>query len=268
MNVNRSNYYAYVKAQAIKAEKPQEAIETELKNLFDQHKENYGSRRLLAQLKMKGFKVGRYRVRTLMKKHDLVVKQKLRFKKTTDSQHQNPIAENVLDRQFEVTKPNEVWTTDITYLWTNQGWLYIAIVVDLFSRQIIGWSIQDHMKTSLCINALQMAWFRRGCPKGVLHHSDRGSQYASEEYRNLLKTCQMTQSMSRKGNCWDNSPTERVFRTLKSEWLSRFNFQTKAEAEKEVWSYVSYYNCDRAHSKLGYLSPMAFEEQYDLMKAS
>lgn len=203
-----------------------------------------------------------------MKKHDLAVKQKRRFKLTTDSRHNEPVADNVLDRRFDVKQPNQVWTTDITYLWTNEGWLYLAVVVDLFSRQVIGWSVQEHMRTSLCLEALNMAWFRRKRPEGVLHHSDRGSQYASDEYRRQLKDYAMTQSMSRKGNCWDNSPTERVFRTLKSEWLSRFNFQTKSQTKKEVWHYISYYNSQRIHSTLDYQTPMAYEEQYCLREVA
>ncbi len=266
--VDRSYYYEYI---GKKDQRPSEAvslIEDRLKDLFNKHKENYGSRRLMKALNDEVFIIGRYKVRSLMRKHNLVVKRKYRFKVTTDNQHNEPVADNILNRNFHVKQPNHVWTTDITYLWTNQGWLYLAIVVDLFSRQIIGWSIQEHMRTSLCIDALKMAWFRRKYPEGVLHHSDRGSQYASQEYRKQLKDYNMTQSMSRKGNCWDNSPTERVFRTLKSEWLNRFNFQTKTEAIKEVWNYICYYNCDRIHSALGYQTPMSYEQQNILSEVS
>ncbi|MDE1465810.1 IS3 family transposase, partial [Spartinivicinus poritis] len=196
------------------------------------------------------------------------VKIKAKYKITTDSKHEQPIADNILDRQFNVSAANKVWTTDITYVWTNQGWLYLAIVVDLYSRQIIGWSVQDHMRTQLCLDALTMAWQRRLPAHGIIHHSDRGSQYASEEYRNQLKRYNMTQSMSRKGNCWDNSPTERVFRTLKSEWLHRFRFQTKHEARQAIWDYITYYNSERKHSALNYQTPMEFERAHQLKKAS
>lgn len=268
LEVNRSYYYEYLSVYLMQTDTVISPLEQQLIKLFELHNENYGTRRLVIELKKQGFEVGRYRVRSLMKKHHLFVKQKYRFKVTTDSNHHSPIAENLLNREFEVDRANKVWTTDITYLWTNQGWLYLAVVIDLFSRQIIGWSVQDHMCTSLCLDALKMAWFRRKCPDGVMHHSDRGSQYASLEYRNQLSDYNMIQSMSRKGNCWDNSPTERVFRTLKSEWLNRFNFQTKAEAIKEVWYYIGYYNSERIHSTLKYQTPMAFEKQYFLREVS
>jgi putative transposase len=259
MKVNRSYYYAVVNNQQVVKNDNVKSVETRLEALFHLHRQNYGSRRLTKALCEEGFEIGRYRVRKLMKKHNLQVKQKLRYKNTTDSAHDLKICDNLLDRKFSPDVINQVWTTDITYIWTAQGWLYLAIVVDLFSRKIIGWSVQDHMRTSLCKEALTMAWWRRKRPKEVLHHSDRGSQYASIEYRQLLEDYGMKQSMSRKGNCWDNSPTERVFRTLKSEWLNRFSFKTKAEAKGAVWDYISYYNVDRIHSTLGYVSPAQFE---------
>jgi putative transposase len=259
MKVNRSYYYAVIKNQKVAVNEAVKRVETRLETLFHQHKQNYGSRRLSKALREEGFEIGRYRVRKLMKKLELFVVQKLRYKNTTDSNHDLAICDNLLDRKFQVERANQVWTTDITYIWTAQGWLYLAIVVDLFSRKIIGWSVQDHMRTSLCKEALTMAWWRRKRPKAVMHHSDRGSQYASLEYRQLLEDYGMTQSMSRKGNCWDNSPTERVFRTLKSEWLNRFSFKTKTEAKAAVWDYISYYNVDRIHSTLGYVSPVQFE---------
>lgn len=259
MQVNRSYYYEFVKNKQNQIDVELEKLKIRLRVLFETHKQNYGSRRLMKALQAEGFKIGRYRVRKLMKSIGLFVKQRLRYKNTTDSNHDWQVAENLLDRNFQPEKPNQIWTTDITYVWTVQGWLYLAIVVDLFSRKIIGWATQDYMRTSLCKEALLMAWGRRKQPQGVMHHSDRGSQYASKEYRQLLTDCGMTQSMSRKGNCWDNSPTERVFRTLKSEWLSRFIFKTKAEARAAVWNYISYYNVDRIHSTLGYVSPAQFE---------
>lgn len=259
MQVSRSHYYNCVKVKQNQIDENQVRLENRIKALFEKHKQNYGSRRLMKALREEGFEIGRYRVRKLMKKLNLFVKQKLRYKNTTDSDHDLRICENLLDRKFQPEQPNQVWTTDITYIWTAQGFLYLAIVVDLFSRKIIGWSVQDHMRTSLCKDALTMAWWRRKQPKKVMHHSDRGSQYASHEYRQLLTDYGMTQSMSRKGNCWDNSPTERVFRTLKSEWLDRFAFKTRAEAKAAIWDYITYYNVDRIHSTLGYVTPAQFE---------
>lgn len=259
LKVNRSHYYGFIKNNENQTNINLVAIVARLKALFHQHRKNYGSRRLSTALRAEGFQVGRYRVRQLMKNNGLAVAQKRRYKNTTASAHDLAVCGNLLDRQFSPEAANQVWTTDITYIWTAQGFLYLAVVVDLFSRKIIGWSVADHLRTSLCKDALTMAWWRRKRPKNVLHHSDRGSQYASHDYRQLLEKYGMTQSMSRKGNCWDNSPTERVFRTLKSEWLDRFGFKTKDEAEAAVWDYISYYNVDRIHSTLGYVSPAQFE---------
>jgi transposase InsO family protein len=162
-------------------------------------------------LQKQGVTIGRFKTRRLMRELKLQARYPKRLKVTTDSNHNESISPNQLDRQFQVAKPNQVWTTDITYVWTLQGWLYVAVVIDLFSRQVVGWAIGDHMRTSLCINALQMAFWRRKPPPGLLHHSDRGGQYASRDYRQHLAVMTMEQSMSRKGNCWDNSPTERFF---------------------------------------------------------
>ena len=165
-----------------------------------------------------------------------------RFKVTTESDHNEAISPNLLNRQFDVAAPNKVWTTDITYVWTLEGWLYVAIVIDLFSRQVVGWSIADHMRTSLCVNALQMAFWRRKPEPGLVHHSDRGSQYASHEYRSHLGIMKMQQSMSRKGDCWDNAPTERFFRSLKHEQLNYEKFKTKEAAKLSIIDYLAFYN--------------------------
>ncbi|WP_228125224.1 IS3 family transposase [Candidatus Methylospira mobilis] len=173
------------------------------------------------------------------------------------------LSPNRFDRQFQVAKPNRVWTTDITYVWTLQGWLYVAVVIDLFSRQVVGWAIDDHMRTSLCVKALQMAFWRRKPPPGLLHHhSDRGSQYASREYRRHLEVMKMEQSMSRKGNCWDNSPTERFFRSLKHEQLNYEKFKTQEAAKLSVIDYLAFYNGRRSHSILGYQTPLEFEREF------
>ena len=197
-----------------------------------------------------------------MKKLGLKPRYPKRFKVTTDSRHNNMISPNLLDRKFEVMAPNKVWTTDITYVWTLEGWLYVAIVLDLFSRQIVGWSIDDPMRTSLCTHALQMAFWRRKPEPGLVHHSDRSSQYASEEYRNHLNIMQMVQSMSRKGNCWDNAPTERFFRSLKYEQLNYEKFKTKEVAKLSIIDYITFYNGRRVHSKLDYQTPLDFEREF------
>jgi putative transposase len=185
-----------------------------------------------------------------------------RYKATTESDHREAVAPNLLDRQFTVDQPNQVWTTDISCVWTLAGWIYVAVVMDLFSRQIVGWAIDNHMRASLCVSALQMAFGRRKPGAGLLHHSDRGSQYASREYREHLTVMKMRQSMSRKGNCWDNAPTERFFRSLKYEQLNYEKFRTQEAVQLSVIDYVAYYNGNRAHSTLGYQSPLQFEREF------
>jgi putative transposase len=263
MEVSTSAYYAWTKQPEISEKTVQTTrLEAKVHELFDEFRQSYGSRRLSDELRKAGFAIGRYQTRTLMKRLGLQVRYPKKFKVTTDSNHNEAISPNRLNRKFDVIAPNKVWTTDITYVWTLEGWLYVAIVMDLFSRQIVGWAIDDHMRTSLCTSALQMAYWRRKPAPGLLHHSDRGSQYASDEYRKQLKIMKMTQSMSRKGNCWDNSPTERFFRSMKYEQLNYERFKTKEHAKLSVIDYLAFYNGKRSHSKLGYQSPIIFEREF------
>lgn len=262
MQASRSGFYDYLKRQQrTEICYDQVNLEVRLKEIFAASKQSYGSRRLTKKLQKEGFVVGRFRVRRLMLKFGLRCKQRRRFKVTTDSQHSNPVAPNVLARQFDVTAPNKAWCTDITYVWTLEGWLYLAAVIDLYSRQVIGWSIGQHMTTELVENALLMAIWRRRPASGLLHHSDRGSQYTSRAYQELLEQHQMVVSMSRKGNCWDNSPMERFFGSLKSERLDHCRFMTRDQAHIEILDYITYYNTDRLHSALDYMSPVEFENQ-------
>jgi transposase InsO family protein len=204
MLVSTSAFYAWNKAPEDTDKKVlQKQLEAKAIQLFDENKKVYGSRRLSEAFIKEDIQVGRYKAKHLMKKLGLKPRYPKRFKVTTDSEHNDAISPNLLDRQFDVAAPNKVWTTDITYVWTLEGWLYVAIVIDLFSRQVVGWSIDDHMRTSLCVNALQMAFWRR--------KPEPGSQYASHEYRGHLGIMKMQQSMSRKGNCWDNCvPRRRI----------------------------------------------------------
>ncbi len=214
-----------------------------------------------------GHQIGRFKVRRIMHQMDLKAKTPRRFKLTTDSGHSLPVASNILNRNFDVDAPNRVWTADISYVWTYEGWLYLAIVMDLFSRQIVGWSMDKRMKKQLVLDALATAYWQRKPSEGLLHHSDRGSQYACHEYQKQLTHYGMTASMSRKGNCWDNAPTERFFRSLKSERLTACRFATRNQAKNEILDYITYYNSIRLHSTLGYLSPMAYEKER-LLKAA
>jgi transposase InsO family protein len=263
MAVSSSAYYAWCQsAQKCTNAEQDRVLAKKLRQLFDDSRGVYGSRRLTNILKTQGIQVGRYKVRRLMQDLNLVAKYPKRVKVTTDSRHSESISPNKLDRKFSVSQPNQIWTTDITYVWTLQGWLYVAVVIDLFSRQVVGWAMDNHMKTSLCVSALQMAFWRRKPAQGLLHHSDRGSQYASKEYREHLAIMGMQQSMSRKGNCWDNAPTERFFRSLKYEQLHYERFRTVAEAKLSIIDYLAFYNGKRIHSTLGYKSPLIFERDF------
>jgi putative transposase len=219
----------------------------------------YGSPRMVRELRQRGYAASKGRVERLMRLHGIRARHKRRYRITTDSKHGLPVAPNLLDRNFEPAMPNQVWTADITYLWTDEGWLYLAIVLDLFNREVIGWSIKPRMTTDLITDALTMAWFRRRPAAGVMHHSDRGSQYASQAYQRKLAEFGMICSMSRKGNCWDNSPTESWFNSFKNERYHGKRYATHAEMEAISFEYIEvFYNRKRQHSTLGYQSPIQF----------
>ncbi len=232
------------------------AIHAELKGA-------YGSPRMLRELRNRGFSASKARVERLMHDHNIRARHKRRYKATTDSKHNLPVARNLLDRQFAPSAPNQVWTSDITYLWTDEGWMYLAIVLDLFNREVVGWSLKPRMKTDLVTDALKMAWFRRRPPAGLMHHSDRGSQYASHDFQALLTEYKMICSMSRKGNCWDNAPTESWFNSFKNERIFGRRFQTRAEVRDVSFEYIEvFYNRKRQHSSLRYLSPNKFLQNW------
>jgi putative transposase len=263
MKVSRSGFYDYLhRFNCGTNDNPEKAaLTTRVHEIFKEHRSKYGSRRIMKQLNEEGYDVGRDKVRRIMKLLGLKAKICRRFKVTTDSRHSFPVAPNILNRNFDVAQPDKVWTADISYIWTLEGWLYLAIVMDLFSRQIVGWAMDKRMKKQLAIDALAMAFFRRRPDPGLLHHSDRGSQYACHDYQKHVKQYRMIPSMSRKGDCWDNAPTERFFRSLKSERISDCRFTTRQAANMEVLDYISYYNSIRLHSTLGYKSPFAYEKE-------
>jgi putative transposase len=263
MGVSRSGFYDYQHRSNKRTDhSPYEAVlKTRLQVIFKQHRGKYGSRRIVEQLQTEGHQIGRYKVRRLMRDLGLKAKAPRRYKVTTDSRHGFSVAPNLLNRNFDVKEPNKVWAADITYVRTLEGWLYLAVIIDLFSRQIVGWSMDKRMKTQLALDALSMAYWRRKPSTGLIHHSDRGSQYACDEYRNRLNQYGMIASMSRKGDCWDNAPTERVIGSIKSERLSDYHFTKRRFAELEVLDYIGYYNSIRLHSTLGYKSPMVYEKE-------
>jgi transposase InsO family protein len=263
MRVSRSGFYDYLKRfqRGPFLDPSEEGLKSQMRQIFKTSKGSYGSRRLCEHLRQEGFAIGRFKTRRLMRELGLNAKAPRRYKVTTDSRHSFPVAPNVLNRQFDVLAANTVWTADISYVWTLEGWLYLAVVMDLHSRQIVGWAMDKRMKRELALNALAMAYWHRKPPKGLLHHSDRGSQYACSDYRKRLDLYGMRASMSRKGDCWDNAPTERFFRSLKSERLRLCRFETRKDAKMEVLDYIAFYNGLRLHSTLGYLSPIEYEKE-------
>jgi len=216
-------------------------------------------------LKDLGYNVGRYRARSLMKKAGLEVKRPRKFKRTTDSRHKLPVAPNLVKQQFQVEQPNQIWCGDITYLWTLEGWLYLAVIIDLYSRKAVGWALSSRLTSPLVLEALRMAYWRRKPAPGLVHHSDRGSQYAAEDYQGQLKIFQMIPSMSRKGDCYDNAVAESFFHSLKNEQIGDQVYLTREEARRAVIDYIEmFYNSRRLHSFLGYASPNDFEKKVPL----
>ena len=270
MQVNRSGYYRYLKqAGEVKVTDQRELVA--IKVLHEQSRASYGSRRMSKALQAQGHVIGRHRARRLMREANLVCKQRRRYRVTTRSDASLAVADNTLNRQFQTETVNQVWLADITYLWTQEGWLYLAAVLDLYSRRVVGWSIAAHMRTELISSALTMALGRRQPKEGLLHHSDRGCQYASAAYREQLRQQGIRVSMSRKGNCWDNAPMERFFGSLKSERTDDRIYYTREQAKADVIDYIEmFYNSQRLHSTLGYVSPMQFEKQnqFSLAKVS
>lgn len=262
LSVHRSAYYDWEAKPATVIAPEELALRRRMKALFAASRDSLGSRRMAKKLREEGFDIGRDKARRLMKRLDLTVKSKRKYKVTTDSNHKLPVATNVLNRQFSPSAPNQAWGSDITYLWTQQGWIYLAVVIDLYSRRVIGWAMDRRMKKALVIRALMMAVSLRQPPPGLICHSDRGSQYASHGYQKLLRQNGLICSMSRKGNCWDNAPVERFFSSLKREWTGDRLYRTRQEAIADVREYVAvYYNSKRLHSTLGYTTPMNYEKR-------
>ena len=257
LSVSRSGLYA---ARRRWKTPPACALAMPLQAAFQASGGNYGSRRLRAALKAQGLAVGRYRVRRLMKQHGLKARWKRKFVHTTNSRHDLPTAANLLDRRFNPIAPNQAWVADITYIRTQRGWLYLAAVLDLYSRKVVGWAMAPNMPAELVCTALQMAIALRQPQPGLIVHTDRGSQYASQAHRDLLARHGLVASMSRKGNCWDNAVMERFFLNLKMERVWQCSYAHQAEAIADITHYiVGFYNTHRLHSTLGYRSPADYE---------
>lgn len=261
--VDRSSYYHWVRSGCITV-KVDEQLNELIEIIFVQSRQTYGTRRIKDRLvQMHGLVISRRKIGNIMKGLGLSVKMKQRFKvNTTDSNHTLPVAPNILSRDFYASLPNTKYAGDITYVPTNEGWLYLATVIDLYSRKVVGWSMDDSMHTKLVNDALQMALQRRNPPVGLIWHTDRGSQYASYEHKDLLQKHGIVQSMSRKGNCWDNAVAESFFHTLKTELVYHEIFETKAQANQKIFEYIEvFYNKQRLHSANNNLSPVEYEEK-------
>ncbi len=262
MKVSKSGYHEWLHRGISNREKANNELTEKIRLVHQESLQTYGSRRIYEELRDQGVSCSKNRVVRLKRKAGIVAKTRRRFKVTTDSKHDLPISKNILNREFNVLAPNTHWAVDISYVPTWEGWLYLAVVIDLFSRKVIGWAMDNNMKTGLVKSALLMALKGRKIAKGLVHHSDRGSQYASFEYQSLLSSHQIVSSMSRKGNCWDNAVVESFFHTLKTELIYHCKYKTREEAAQSIFEYIEvFYNRKRRHSTLGYQSP----ERYEMM---
>jgi putative transposase len=260
LEASPSGFYDWLRRPESPRATEDRALVEKIQAVHGDSRRTYGSPRVHASLKAEGYRIGRKRVARLMRENNIRARTKRKFKVTTDSRHDHPVAPNLLDRQFTVEAPDTVWLADISYIWTREGWLYLAVVLDLFSRQVVGWAMDEQMPQELTLAALDMALKRRRPLPGLMHHSDRGSQYAAGAYQKRLAEYGIVCSMSRKGNCWDNAPMESFFHTLKTELVHHRDYLTRDQARRDIFEYIEvFYNRQRRHSTLGYLSPAQFE---------
>jgi putative transposase len=256
LGVSRSGYYDWASRPASAQALGDEALASEIRAVHADTRGRYGSPRVHAELRARGRRVGRKRVARLMRGMGLSARRRRRFRRTTDSSHAFPVAPNLLERNFTADAPDCVWMADITYIWTREGWLYLAVVLDLFSRRVVGWAMADHLGHELALAALDMAILRCRPSPGLIHHSDRGIQYAAHRYRRRLRAHGIRCSMSRKGDCWDGAPVESFFATLKGELVDHADYLTRAMARADLFQYLEgFYNRRRLHSGIGYLTP-------------
>jgi transposase InsO family protein len=262
LSVSPSGYYGWSTRPLSTRAKENIIMTDKIKATFTEEHSRAGAKRIAKRLKAEGTVISRHRVARIMRLNGWRAKAARKFKATTNSNHKLPVAPNLLQQDFSSSKPNEKWVSDITYVWTEEGWLYLAVVMDLYSRMIVGWSISERMTTKLVIDALQMAIWRRKMPRGVIIHSDRGSQYCSHDYQRLLAENGFICSMSKRGDCYDNASMESWNHSFKVEAIHGEKFLSRADAKNHVFDYIDvYYNRKRLHSRLGYLSPVYFEAQ-------
>jgi len=267
--ISPSTYYSWERKQQSERARRDGELLASIRRIFAKFRGRYGAPRVHNELVGEGISVSRKRVARLMREAGLKAKGRRKYKATTDSNHALPVAPNLLDRDFATERPDMAWVSDITYLWTRQGWMYLAIIVDLYSRKVVGWSLAERMTAALVCNALDAAVRLRRPEPGLIFHSDRGSQYASAAFRRRLWRYQMRQSMSRKGNCWDNAVAESFFATFKKELVRNRVFESRAHARSDTFEYIEvFYNRQRAHSLLGYATPNAFEDCFEKKNAA
>ena len=269
LGVSRQGYYAYVKRPPSKRAQRDQELRAAIVRIFEASRRTYGSPRVFEALRTEGIRTSKRRVERLMCELGLQARERKRYRVTTIADGSHPVAKNTLDRDFQADAPDQRWVTDITYIWTAEGWVYLAAIVDLFSRAVVGWALEDDLSTELPLQALRHALTRRDPEPGLLHHSDRGCQYTSRLYRDVLASEGIEVSMSRKGNCWDNAVAESFFATLKVELISRQTWATKRELRAALFDYIeTFYNRERLHSTLGYKTPAQVEAEHQFQRAA
>jgi putative transposase len=262
LGVQRNGYYNYARREHRRDDPERAELTDWMKQISEASRHTYGSRRIMKALNALGYPIGRKKTARLMKETDVWVRYRKKYKVTTNSKHKKPLFNNELNRQFTVSAPDRAYVSDITYIWTQEGWLYLAVVIDLYSRKVVGWSMSSRMKAELVCDALGMAIWQRKPEPGLIVHSDRGVQYASSSYARLLTQHGCTGSMSRKGDCWENAVAESFFGSLKQELVQWKNYQTRLEAQQDILGYIAmHYNSNRLHSFLGYVSPNQYEKK-------
>ena len=260
LEVSRSGFHAWCKRALSTRKRSDQLLAAQVAATHERSRGTYGSPRIHADLRARGVRVARKRVERIMRQNGLQARRKRRFRRTTDSKHGHPIAPNLLARQFQVREPNLAWVTDVTAIWTWEGWCYLGVMLDLYSRRAIAWAMSSNNDTALALDVLRQALRARKPPRGVIHHSDRGSPYASEDYRAALAAHGVVASMSRKGDCWDNAVAESFFGTLRAELVDHKTYATRASATASIGDYIDdFYNIERRHSHLGYINPIEFE---------
>jgi putative transposase len=258
--LNRNGYYRWKNKKPTKREKENEKLKEEISKIQEEIHYCYGVPRLTKSLNKRGYHVNHKRIARIIRNNGLNYRKKKKFKITTDSSHNLEYSDNLLNQDFRVSQIDKVWASDITYLWTHEGWLYLCIIIDLCSKKIIGWSVSTRIDTELLLKAFWMAWYSRNPKKELIFHSDRGIQYCSNKFRNVLLSLKIIQSMSRKGNCWDNACSESFFKTFKTEWFYDILFKSRKEAKEKIFEYIEvFYNRKRLHSSLNYDTPVEYE---------